>query len=1035
MSRSAVLGLILAVSLFPGSGRAAETALDPARLAGMEARSIGPAGMSGKVTAVEGVESDPETLYIGGAAGGIWKTVNGGTTWDPVFDDQTSLSIGAIAVFQANPAIVWAGTGEGDIHVSASSGDGVYRSLDGGKTWSHLGLDGTGHVARIVLHPTDPDVAWVAALGPSYRESPERGVFKTEDGGRTWTKVLFVDAKTGAADLVIDPRNPGKLYAAMWEHRRWPWFFRSGGPGSGLHVSLDGGRTWTRRTAGDGLPEGELGRIKLAVSRSNPEVIYAMVEAATSALLRSEDGGASFRTVNATPNLYLRPFFFPGLAVDPRWPNRVYNLDMSLHVSDDSGRTFRDLLSGQNIHPDLHEIWIDPGDPRHLVIGTDGGVAVSRDRGRTAVFVPNLPLSQFYRIAVDQAVPFNVYGGLQDNGSFRGPSDAWEAGGIQDRAWTFVGQNDGSTTLPDPADPELGYAMSQGGGLQRWNLRTGEIKDIEPSEPTGARLRFNFTPGFALDPFAPGTLYAGSQLVHKSTDRGDSWTAISPDLTTNNPEWQHQAESGGLTPDVGGGENFTTITAIASSPLKLGLLWVGTDDGRVQVTRDGGGSWTSAEAHLHSPVHAWVAQIRPSRFDPAAAFVVLDDHRRGDETPYVFRTDDFGATWKSLATPDLRGHALSLEQDPVDRDLLFLGTSRGLWVSLDGGRRWFNWRHGLPAAPVSDLAVHPRDHDLVIATFGRGLYILDDVRPLREISSAVLAEPLHLFAIPDARQHWLRAGTAGHGADVFHGENRPYGALLTVSAAEGGTAEIHVADASGQLLRTFRWPLDPGVNRLTWGLERDAFKLSPPGAGRPPRPPYPPGPEVPPGVYTVAVKLGEHETRQTVRVLPDPRSRNTEADWQARWAAVLHAGHLQDVGITAVTRLRKTRLEIETALVKISADAPPEARPALLQAAAGLQARIAELEKRLRVAPEMPLGLPRDELVMEKIWFVVDALQTSMDPPTPTLLAFTDRAEKALGAYLVDLNRFYDEDVEAFRRQIAAAGLELVPRTVALGLE
>lgn len=399
-------GLFLAL-LFPAFSRA-DTALDPSRLAGMAVRSIGPAGMSGKVTAVEGVESDPETLYVGGAAGGVWKTTNGGTTWKPVFDAQPVQSIGAIAVFQANPEIVWAGTGEGDVHVSASSGDGVYRSLDGGRTWSHLGLAGTEHIARIVLHPTNPEVAWVAALGPSYRESPERGVFKTEDGGRTWSKVLFGDAKTGAADLAIDPRNPGKLYAALWEHRRWPWSFRSGGLSSGLHVSLDGGRTWARRTAEDGLPAGELGRIKLAVSRSNPEVVYAMVEAKVSALLRSDDGGASFRTVNASPNLYLRPFFFAGLAVDPQWPNRVYNMDMSLHVSDDNGRTFRDLLLGQNIHPDLHAIWIDPRDPRRLVLGTDGGVAVSRDRGRTAVFIPNLPLGQFYRMAVDQAVPFNV---------------------------------------------------------------------------------------------------------------------------------------------------------------------------------------------------------------------------------------------------------------------------------------------------------------------------------------------------------------------------------------------------------------------------------------------------------------------------------------------------------------------------------------------------------------------------------------------------------------------------------------------------
>lgn len=1034
MPRSAVflvLALLLAVP-----GLAADSGVDPARLAGLTVRSIGPAGASGRVATVEGVESDPNVLYVGGAGGGIFKTADGGATWEPVFDAQTALPIGAIAVFQANPAIVWAGTGEANLHESALPGNGVYRSLDSGKTWIHLGLEGTGHIARIVLHPTDPEVAWVAALGSMWTENPERGVFKTVDGGKTWSKVLFVDAKTGAADLAIDPRNPGKLYAAMWQHRRWPWIFKSGGPGSGLYVSQDGGHTWKRRTDDDGLPEGELGRIKIAVSRSSPNVVYAMVEAATSALLRSEDGGASFRTVNASPNLYLRPFYFPGFAVDPQWPNRIYNMDMSLHVSDDNGRTFRDLLGGQGVHADLHALWIDPADPRRLVIATDGGVFVSRDRGRRAVFVPNLPLAQFYRIAVDQAVPYNVYGGLQDNGSFRGPSDSWEAGGIQDHSWVSVGGGDGSTVLPDPTDPDRGFSSAQEAGFLRWDVKTGVLKEIPPPEPAGRPLRYNFTPGFALDPFAPGTLYAGSQLVHKSIDRGDTWTVISPDLTTNNPEWQHQDESGGLTPDVGGAENFTAITFIAPSPLKPGLLWVGTDDGRLQVTHDGGGAWTSVEANLlkvHGvPAHAWVIQIRPSRLDPASAFVVLDDHRRGDETPYILRTDDYGATWRSLVTPDLKGHALCVEEDPVDRNLLFAGTSRGLWASLDGGRRWLPWRNGLPAVAVTDLVVHPRDHDLVIATFGRGLYILDDVRPLRGLTAAMLAEPLHLFAIPDARQHWTRSGTAGHGADVFHGENRPYGALLTVSAPKGGVADVQVADASGKILRNYRWPLDPGVNRDTWGLESNAFKLSPRPPGAPPRPPNPPGPEVPPGLYTVTLKLGDAEAKQTVRVLPDPRSHNTEADWQARWDAILRAGRLQSSAITVVERLLKTRADVDTAAARARTDAAPAARPALLQAAAGLQKKLNAFEKRFRVAPETPIGVPRDDIVLEKVWFIVDTLQTSMDPPTPSTIAYFETAEKALDAFLVDFDRFYAEDVAAFRKQVAAAGLELVPEVTAL---
>jgi photosystem II stability/assembly factor-like uncharacterized protein len=756
---------------------------DPDLLAGLRARSIGPAVMSGRVTAVEGVAADPRTLYAGGAAGGVWKSVNGGQSWEPIFDDQPVASIGAIAVFQKSPEIVWVGTGEGNPRNSVSAGNGVYRSLDGGKTWTHLGLDATERISRIVLHPTDPDVAWVAALGRAWGENSERGVFLTEDGGKSWKKVLYVDERTGAADLALDPGNPRHLLAAMWQYRRWPWRLESGGPGSGLYASLDGGRTWKRRTEDDGLPKGELGRINLAFSRSSPEIVYAAVEAAKSALLRSSDGGRSWAKVNETPQITPRPFYFAELKVDPQWPNRVYSLGFVVRASDDSGKTFANLPACNKLHTDYHTMWIDPGDPRHLVTGSDGGLAISYDRGRSAAFVANLPLAQYYHVAVDNETPYNVYGGLQDNGSWRGPSATWEAGGIPNSAWALVGFGDGFGTLPDPQDPATGWSMAQNGFLTRWDLKTGEIKDARPAAPAGGKLRFNWNPGIALDPFAPGTIYYGSQFLHQSTDRGRTWTIISPDLTTNNPAWQKENDTGGLTPDLSGAEATTTITAIAPSPVTPSVIWVGTGDGRVQVTRDGGKSWTSVEARVPGvPPNTWVPEIRASRFDTGTAFVLFDDHRRSNWTPYVYRTDDFGKTWKGLAGPGIRGWALSLEQDPADKDLLFLGTELGLWISGDGGKHWLRYRHGLPTAPVAGLAVHPRERDLVIATHGRALYVVDDIRPLEgHLSAAILGEPLHLFPIAAARQHWQKQVGPYTGASGYLGDNRPYGALITFS--------------------------------------------------------------------------------------------------------------------------------------------------------------------------------------------------------------------------------------------------------------
>jgi photosystem II stability/assembly factor-like uncharacterized protein len=1101
-------GLVLALTLLvlPAAARAA---IDPSLLAGMSARSIGPAGMSGRVAAVAAVESNPNVVYAGAASGGVWKSTNGGLTWTPVFDDQPVASIGAIAVDPSNPEVVWVGTGEGNPRNSASIGNGVYRSPDGGRTWVHLGLEKTERIDRIVVHPANPDVVWVSALGQEWGENPERGIFKTEDGGKTWNRVLYVNPRTGAADLVIDPRNPNKLFASMWQYRRWPWFFRSGGPGSGLFVTYDSGRTWKRSSEEDGLPKGDLGRIGLAISRSSPDTVYATVEAAKSAVVRSDDGGRTWHTVNSQFDANPRPFYFAHLQVDPERPNRVYSLDFNIRVSDDGGRTFNDLYPGFLIHGDYHAMWISPHDPSWFYVGNDGGVAFSHDRGKTAQFVTTLPLAQFYHVAVDNQTPYNVYGGLQDNSAWRGPNTVWQQGGIRSYEWTTLVGGDGFDTRPDLADPNLVYSMSQGGEIIRYDLRTGEQRAIKPNPPTGGKLRFNWNAGFATDPLEPGTIYLGSQFLHRSADRGETWTAVSPDLTTNNPDWQHQAESGGLTRDVSNAENYTTILAVAPSPLQKGVIWVGTDDGRLHVTRDGGKTWASLEKNVPGvPANTWIPHILASKVDPASAFVVFDNHRREDFKTYVYRTDDWGKTWRSLATADLRGYAHVIEQDPGDRDLLFLGTEAGLWVSNDGGRQWMKWTHGVPTVPVMGLAIQPRELDLVIGTHGRSAYVIDDIRPLRALSEKTLAEPIHLYEAGSAQQHWNAGepGGFGLGSAEYRGENEPYGAILTFSLnapglpypdekkerarkesereaqlrqaetkpdlgmpqtagelkeKEGGgggrvkpaveakgkgtketekpegkpedkhEVEIRIADASGKTIRTLTSPVQQGLNRAVWGLRRDAPKPSFPRP-EPPQP-HPAGLEVPPGPYAVTIKYGDHEVKGNVQVLPDPRSRNTEADWRAREAASRRGEALMQALAEAVERVRNTRADVDAVLAKLQSrkkdeePAKPDAKPdPLVESAGKLKEGLDKLERRLW-QPYDVVGIQPETDALTKVGNSVGYVLSSWAPPSPTHLEYLGQAEKTVDATLADVNRFFETDVAAFRKAADAAGARLLP--------
>ena len=1031
-------------------------------LSALSARSIGPAGMSGRVAAVCAVESNPNIIYVGAATGGLWKSVDGGLGWRPLFDDQPVASIGAVSVFQRAPEIVWVGTGEGNPRNSTSVGKGIFRSLDAGATWKHLGLEQSEKIHRIVLHPSDPDIAFAGALGPTWSDGEERGVYRTTDGGATWERVLYVDERTGCADLIVDPRNPDKLFAAMWSHRREPHFFTSGGPGSGLYVSRDGGDSWTRLSSEDGLPSGELGRIGLGIAPSQPDTVYALVEAEESALVRSDDGGRTWRTVNDDKGVASRPFYYADIRVDPADPERVYNMASTVRVSDDGGAKFRTFIPWSLIHPDHHAMWINPNDPKHIIEGNDGGVAISRDHGATWRFARALPLAQFYHIAVDDEVPYNIYGGMQDNGSWRGPSDVWENGGVRNHHWREVGFGDGFATLPLPGDSTAGYAMSQGGSLLRWDLATGERRMIRPDGPEGVKLRFNWNAAIAIDPRNPDALYYGSQFLHYSSDQGASWEILSPDLTTDNPEWQRQDESGGLTPDVTDAENYCSIITIAPSTLEEGLLWVGTDDGRLHITRDGGGTWESlAENVLGVTDNTWIPHVEASSHDAATAFVVFDDHRRGDWTTQVYRTTDYGKSWTNLATPEIDGYAHVIRQDPVEPRLLYLGTEFGLWITLDGGRAWMKWTHGFPTVAVRDLVVERKEHDLVIGTHGRAAWVIDDISPLRAFAAEaeLLEAPLRLLATSPAQQH--RVAQTGEsrfpGSEEFRGETSQYGASFFITmnlddsnaeeTEEGAVPEedsdddetdeekpkleLEIFDANGERMRRLTPKARSGFSRIRWDLRRDGWRRpgSPKSFSNPPA-----GPQVAPGDYRVVVRYGDHEAEGAFSVLPDPRVEFNAADWDQRYQVLKRIGELGERMAGAIDSIDRTREDISTIVAKLKQDQDPDEdhpQQELLDSAEELKKAITAVRDAF-VGPEETKGIESHESVRGKLGTAGWGLGSSSGAPSATHLRFVAEAEAAFGVVVPDFNRVLGEELAEFRKAVDESGVRLLPEVAPL---
>jgi photosystem II stability/assembly factor-like uncharacterized protein len=927
--------------------------LDEAALGALEWRAIGPAVMGGRIDDVAVDERDPATIYVGAASGGVWKTTNAGTTWTPLFDRQGVASIGDIALSATNRDLVWVGTGEPNNRQSSTFGDGVYKSSDGGRTWTHMGLRDTQHIGRVIVDPVDPDIVYVAALGRLWGPNPERGVFKTSDGGRTWANVKFIDDDTGFVDMAMDPHNRHVLYAAAYQRRRAPWGMNGGGTGSGLYKTADGGRTWTRLTSG--LPDGIIGRIGLAIWRKDPRVVYATVEHRTAGgTYRSDDAGATWRKMSAVNP---RPMYYSKIHVDPANDRRVYVLGASLFVSDDGGRTFADPVTGRagandsmsptydvGVHGDHHALWIDPANPRHLVLGNDGGLYYSFDASVTWDKVNNIPLAQFYGIGVDMATPYNIYGGLQDTHSFGGPSATRHYLGILNDDWVQINTGDGMYAQVDPTDPTTIYTESQDGNLSRFHRPTGDRKPIRPTPPSGeAPYRFNWTAPIVVSPHDPKTLYFGGNRVFRSTDRGDTWTA-GPDITRAEDRETFSIMGAKPGPDMlsrnDGVSAWGTTTTLAESPVQAGLLWAGTDDGLVQVSRDSGKTWTNVTDRLPGPPRKGrISRVEPGHRDAGTIYVSLDRHQDDDFAPYLFVSRDVGQTWKTLSaglpTP---GWINVVKEHPKNPNVLFVGTETGLFTSLDGGSAWTRFTHGFPTVPVDDLVIHPRENDLVVGTHGRAIYVLDDIAGLSGLTTEVAAADLHLFPPRPATiiQRWKHESYSAQ--RVFVGPNPPAGAMLTYHAktAGKGSASLAIRDAAGTVVRELTGPATAGLNRVVWDLRSAA-----PAAVANAR-----GPFVLPGAYTVTVTVDGRTSSAPLSVEADPLFPVPDSERRARVAFLTAALAAQSDLAGAAQSVRGVRDQLTALQEQLKQQSPApaavaEGTAALVKTLTDLQTRIA----------------------------------------------------------------------------------------------
>ena len=869
-------------------------------------RNIGPAAMSGRITSIDAVVSNPNIIWLGAASGGVWKTENSGTSWNPVFDEQPIQNIGSIAIQQNNPQIVWVGTGEGNPRNSINIGEGIFKTIDGGRTFKSMGLEKTRNIHRICIDPSNPNTVYVGAIGNPYAQYPEKGLFKTTDGGETWNHILKINDTTGVGEMIMDPSNPNKLFVAMWQHYRTPYSFKSGGKGSGLYMTIDGGKNFIKLGKEHGLPEGDYGRIGITLCKSSPNRVYALIEAKKNGLYRSDDGGYNWELVNSDKEIVTnRPFYFQDIICDPKNENRLWMIHQMVTMSEDGGKTFKTIIPYRGIHPDHHAFWIHPENPDFIIDGNDGGIGITRDRGKNWMFDEKLPVGQFYHINVDNETPYMVMGGMQDNGSWLGPAYTWIDGGIKNSYWESISGGDGFDVMPDPEEKNWVYSMSQGGNVVRTNYQTGETWGIKPPDLNDSlKLRFNWNAAIAQDPFDKKSIYFGNQFVNKSINKGLSWQTISADLTTNDSAKIDQSKNGGLSVDITGAENFCTIICIEPSILKQGVIWAGTDDGNVQLTTDAGKTWTNFRSSIpNMPVGAWVPQIRASKYNAAEAFVVVNDYRRGNFKPYIFRTTDFGKTWSQIIDDKkVKGYALCIIQDPVEPNLIFVGTEQGLWVSFDNANSFQQFKNGYPSVSTYDLAIQEREADLCIATFGRSLWILDDIRTLRKVAAnrGVITKNLIAFQAPEGIQASFK-NTPGYQWStwgIWDASNRTNALPISYfvkdfpKSDKKGKAEnnadeekiiqkndtvlVKIYNDQNEIIRNLKWKSDTGFNRNSWGMEekgsRQIASSKPKDNADEPR-----GLQVLPGNYKVVLTLGKESDSLMVTVKDDPRLGNRNA--------------------------------------------------------------------------------------------------------------------------------------------------------------